>query len=316
MGLDSLTPPQRRVVSELFAVAAPRPAAGPALAQRLSARITEGTAAVAAARPAAARPLRLAKAALAALSCEGRYLDHLEGPFTPSPRLVAGTLAHRAVELDQAGQRRETVAAIASHAWSELADRSGWEGAYLAGLQSLEADAIRAQVGDTVTEFRATFPPLPAAWTVRMEPTLRVRLHGGALELRGRPDMLLGRLDPDVRRMLLIDLKTGQRSQHHAADMRFYALLATLKYGVAPFRVATYYLDEADWEHEDVDAAMLTAAADVLIERAATAARLTWDRPSDADLALSAGPACGWCTRAPACPARLARDGERLLRAA
>ncbi len=316
MTVERLTPPQRRVIRELFAIERPRPRVDPSLLHGVQRSVTDGTAAAAALRPPGARSLRLAKSALSALSCEGRYLDQLEGTFTPSPRLVTGTLAHRAVELDQAGERREPAALLARHAWAELAERPGWEGAYLAGLEGLDADAIRARVVDTVTEFRATFPPLPAAWTVRMEPALRVRLHGGAIELRGRPDMLLGRLDPSVRRMLLIDLKTGQRSEHHAADMRFYALLATLKYGVAPFRVATYYLDEADWEHEDVDDALLHQAAELLVERAATAARLTWDRPDDADLTLDAGPACGWCSRAPACPARLARDGERLLRVA
>ena len=48
--------------------------------------------------------------------------------------------------------------------------------------------------------------------------------------------------------MLIVDLKTGLRYQGHADDLRFYALVETLRIGVPPFRVATFYLDTARWE--------------------------------------------------------------------
>jgi hypothetical protein len=123
--------------------------------------------------------------------------------------------------------------------------------------------------------------------------------------LRGKPDFAIGRaLHAGRRRLLLVDLKTGRRNAlRNLADMRFYALLATLKYGVAPFRVATFYLDEARWDAEDVDDDVLEAAARTVVAKAARAARLA-QPVAETELRLLPGPACDWCGRAPGCPAR------------
>lgn len=308
----SLTPPQRRVYAELLAVDQRRPAADPALVARVRDLLEERTALAAQARPAGARGLRLNKTALGALDCDGRYLDHRAAPFSWSLAASVGTLAHRAVTLDQAGRRRAEVGMLVDRAWANFGDRGERFADHLATLTGVEADALRAEAADRVIEFRECFPLLPSAWAVRLEPQFTVRLHGGALELLGKPDLALGRLHPSERRLLLVDLKTGRRNLRDRADMRFYALLAMLKYGSAPFRVATYYLDEADWDAEDVDGDTLEAAARGVAEKASTAARLTWAAPADpAELRLVPGPACRWCGRAPGCPA--VAEAERPL---
>ncbi len=300
---DLLTPPQRRVYAELLAVDQPRPAADPALVDRVRALLEERTAEAAFARPSGARGVRLNKTALSALDCDGRYLDHRDAPFSWSLAASVGTLTHRAITLDQAGRRTADVSTLIRRAWLNFADRGERFADHLATLDGVEADALRAEAADRVTEFRECFPLVPTVWAVRLEPQFTVRLHGGALELLGKPDLVLGRLHPVERRLLLIDLKTGRRNLRDRADMRFYALLAMLKYGSAPFRVATYYLDEADWDAEDVEADTLEAAARGVAEKARAAARLTWGSTDEADLRLVAGPACRWCGRAPDCPA-------------
>lgn len=303
---DTLTPPQRRAYDELLAVDVRRPPADRALVERIRALLVERTAAVPAARPPGRRGLRLNKTALDALNCDGRYLDFRDGPFSWSLPAAVGTLAHRAITLDQSGRRTSDVPGLVQRAWRNFADRGERFAEHLATLGGDEAEALRAEAAARVVEFRECFPLLPPAWAVRLEPQFTVRLHDGALELLGKPDLVLGRLHPAERRLLLVDLKTGRRNQRDRADMRFYALLAALKYGCAPFRVATYYLDEADWDAEDVEADTLEAAARGVADKALAAARLEWS--PGAELHLVAGPACRWCGRAPSCPAKAEAD--------
>lgn len=315
LGMDTslLTPPQRRAYHELLAVGAPRPPADEALVAGVRALLDQRTAEVAELAVPGGDPLRLNKTALGALDCEGRYLDQVGAPFSWSPATILGTLVHRGIELDQAGRRTADVPALVSHAWGDLAAQGRSAGEYLASLGGVEADAVRAEAAAKVVEFRECFPLLPAAWTVRVEPRLTVTLHRNRLHLLGKPDLVLGRVHPRERRLLLIDLKTGRRSARHRGDMRFYALLAALKYGSPPFRVATYYLDEADWEAEDVDADTLEAAVRGVADKAVAAARLQAAGSRDQPLRLLPGPSCRWCGRAPDCPAKAAADADYAL---
>jgi hypothetical protein len=308
LDVSLLTPPQRRVYEELFAVGAPRPPADDALARDARALLFARTAPVAALRRRGTPGLVLNKTALDALGCDGRYRDLRDAGFAWSPATVLGTLVHRGVELDHAGRRRAAASDVVAHAWRDFAAKGESAGRYLTTLRGVEADALRGEAAARIIEFRDCFPLVPATWNVRFELRLRVPLHRGALELRGTPDLVLGTGHPAQRRMLLIDFKTGQRSAKDRADVRFYALLSTLKYATAPFRVATYYLDEAEWDAEDVDAGTLEATVRLIADRALRAAELEWAPPPETALRLVAGVACRWCARAPACPARLAAD--------
>jgi hypothetical protein len=307
---DTLTPVQRKVLDGLLAPG-PRPVADLGVAPRLRAFLEERTEPALSHIPAGDRGLYVNKTALDALHCDGRYLDRLDTTFSWTPAMVKGTLAHEGIAVDVAGGGSGDPAAVMDYAWGEFASSGRPAGDFLAGLGPVEAEALRGQATQILTEFRETFPPLDPAWHPRVEPELRVGLHERRVVLVGRPDLLIGRATRDRRRMLLIDLKTGQRHhQQDRADMRFYALLATLKYGVAPFRVATFYLAEGEWDHEDVDDEVLDAAARSVVEKVNRAAVLTYDRPDDGLLRLNAGPACRWCGRQPDCPAWLALEAE------
>lgn len=246
--------------------------------------------------------LRLNKTALDALNCDGRYLDLRSSPFTWSGRLLLGKLAHRAIELDHAGGFVRPVDAIVAHAWMETATDRGSAADFVASMDGVAADGLRGAVSERVISFRESFPSLPSTAEVRSEKPYVVRLGQGRIVLRGVPDLVLGRALAHQRRVLLVDLKTGGRGWHHLHDMRFYALLATLATGVAPFRVATYYLDECAWEHEDIDYDHLEAAARTVADKMQRAAALVVPPPVEQQRLLP-GPACRWCSRASQCPA-------------
>jgi hypothetical protein len=297
-----LNPTQQRVLDELLAVNVPRPPADPSAGARLRQLLEDRTVRAAATVGARSPGLTVNKSALDALGCDGRYLDWLEQDFSWTPAMVRGTLAHTAIAIDLAGDRRHDPATVLAHAWDRFVGSGRPAGAFLAGLGGVEADALRAEAAALLVEFREAFPPLPPEWHPRLEPELRVRLHGGRVVLVGRPDLLVGRATRDRRRMLLIDLKSGRRRGRDRADMRLYALLVTVKYGIAPFRAATFYLAEGAWDHEDIDGDTLHAAARSVIDGVNRAVALTTDAVAG-QLRLVAGPACRWCGRAPTCPA-------------
>ena len=122
--------------------------------------------------------------------------------------------------------------------------------------------------------FEGSFPPLrelrrelaPIA-----ELSMKAELLGGSLVVSGKVDLVLGRPDrtqPMRAQRLLIDLKTGGAYPEHAEDNRAYALLHTLRFGVPPYRVASFFLEGGTWQAEDVHEELLFHAADRVIAAA------------------------------------------------
>jgi hypothetical protein len=168
----------------------------------------------------------------------------------------------------------------------------------LTASESEQAE-VRSRAVDAVTKFDDCFPPISLAWRPRVESRLRTYLVDGRVELSGKVDLVLGQARPTPTgaqaRTLIIDLKTGGHGSHYAADLRFYALLETLRVGVPPFRLASFYLDSGDWQHEDVDEDLLWATARRTtdgLERLA-ALQLVGKSPTE-----TAGPQCRWCPAA------------------
>jgi hypothetical protein len=109
---------------------------------------------------------------------------------------------------------------------------------------------------------------------------------------------------PGPATRLAIDLKTGRAWPEHAEDMRFYALLLGLRFGIPPYRVATLYLDSGEWQAEDVDERVLERAANRVIEAIRGAAASEAGRRA----ALTPGPYCTWCPRSLTCPSSATRQ--------
>ena len=130
---------------------------------------------------------------------------------------------------------------------------------------------------------------------------MRAELLGGSLVVSGKVDLVLGRPDtaqPMRGQRLLIDLKTGGAYPEHAEDNRAYALLHTLRFGVPPYRVASFFLEGGTWQAEDVHEELLFHAADRVITTARVASSLRAGR----EPVLTPGRWCSWCPRADVCP--------------
>jgi hypothetical protein len=303
-----LTPSQRRTLEGLIGTGE-RPAFPPDLAQRLRDRIEE---AVRAFEP--VEPMWLGKSNLGDLGrCPGLFdavRSGERGPFAFSARFAAGRLAHKAVELEIAGREDRDPHGLVEEAAERLAEDDGF-GEYWRGLDGLRRDETLMDAAKTVELFRSTMPPLrrmrrdlspSTEWHVRVE------ILGGALVLSGTLDLVVGAAsmaEPARATRLAIDFKTGRAWPEHAEDMRFYALLLALRFGVPPYRVATLYLDSGEWQAEDVQEHVLERAVDRVVDAVRTAAAIGAGRSPE----LRPGPYCTWCPRAQACPSSAALAG-------
>lgn len=309
MELPTTNPAQRRLVEELLGWGQPRPAVDHRWVADLRRRIEDAVAdAVADAVDGTTldSPLYLGKSALDALVCDGRYLDHIAGRFEWSAAALVGKLAHRAIDLDWACERTQPPAELVARAWEEFLRDDPGAAAFLAGLDPIEAAELRQQAEQLTLDFRDAWPPLSAAIRglvhPRFERRIEVSLAGGRVRLSGVPDLLLGRADGGRCRMLVVDFKTGLPAEaQQRQELRFYALLVTLRYGVPPFRWAAFYVPEGRWDAEDLDPALLDSAAERVIDGVRRAVALRSGPATE--LRLVPGAYCRWCGRAPTCPA-------------
>jgi RecB family exonuclease len=244
--------------------------------------------------------LTLSKSKLNTLDhCEGAFAADLAGesePFVHRPATMVGNLVHKAVELDVGGREDVPPRSLAERAAVRLGDEAAFGGAWR-GITPEEQDEVLAEAVRQIELFVATFPPLrPLRDRLRpvAEMSVRTELAGGGLLLAGRVDLALS---PPSGRVLL-DLKTQDAWPEHAEDMRFYALLAILRFGVAPSRVATVYLASGSWQPEDVDESSLDRAVERVVHGIGAAARAR----DGASPALTPGPHCSWCPRRATCP--------------
>jgi hypothetical protein len=296
-----LSPPQRRTLERLIGQGE-RPLFSADVVSRLRDRIEEAVRAVE-----LAEPLWLGKSSLNDLArCAGLF-DAIRagerGPFSFTPRFAAGRLAHKAVELEVAGREDRDPHGLVEEAAARLVDDEAFRG-FWDGLDGLRRDETLMDAAKTLELFRSTMPPLrrmrrelapSTEWHVRVE------LLGGAVMLSGTMDLVLGSASPvEAGRAtrLAIDLKTGRAWPEHAEDMRFYALLLALRFGVPPYRVATLYLESGEWQAEDVDERILDRAA----ERVIGAVRAVAASEAGRALDLSPGHYCRWCPRSAVCP--------------
>ena len=295
------TPAQARVVDEVIAWGHVRPLVPDGLEDRLLAHLTDavgGWIALRERRPElAARPLLITKTRLSRLACDGLQRD--PEPYVHGWANVRGTLVHAAIEADLAGARAEVPAEVVQGAWHRLAtDRPGDPasiGAWLNGRDGSERDAMVNESARLLAGFREVWPELSdAPLRVRPEQRLVASLGGRAVRMQGVPDIIVESLVDDGRaRRLIIDLKTGMpRGQQDRDELRFYALLATLAGGGAPFRWATLYVTEGRLEHEDLSEAVLTATAKRVADAIGQAVRIA-DVPAGGDAERIAGG--GWC---------------------
>lgn len=255
--------------------------------------------------------LWVTKQALAQVhACEGHFRSEQHN-FEWSPRTATGSVVHKALHLLISARAEVAPLDVVDHAISSFDDdtRRSSPRTWLRQASELELAELRAFANEAVVKFLECWPPLPARWVPRTETGLGADLCGGRIVLRGKVDLALGIARGDEARVLIVDLKTGRGQTRHLDDLRFYALVQTLRVGVPPFRVASYYLDTATFHAEDVTAELLDITAGRTVDAVAKMARLL---DPEETATITPGPTCRWCQLAPACPgpATLADDPD------
>jgi hypothetical protein len=242
--------------------------------------------------------------------CEGLFLadHHGEGEFEYSERLAVGAVVHRAVELTVFA-RELTDVEVVQRAVEQVARDDERFDAWLLDQHQASRAWLVSQAVEQVVLFRATFPPLDPAWSPVVEPRLKVPLLGERVVLSARPDLMLGGVDPEDpmrARRIILELKTGMDRPEHDEDLRFYALAATLRLGVPPYRVATVLLETGRWRFQDVTPDLLESAVRRVADGCVRVAELL----GGSEPSLRPGPWCAWCPRSATCPQSSVRPSD------
>lgn len=284
-----LNPAQHDVATRLRGDRNDRPSYDDELRHVLRARLEAGIADAVDALPRTST-LVVSKNRLTAVhACEARYL---RDDFEWSVPAARGKVAHKAIELSINWRREIVPLVLVDEALARLEDGEDDFARWLQGLGEVERAELRAEANDRVVKFLECWPPLPRSWRPVTEAAVRQDLAGDRIILRGKVDLTLGAPDGLVAGKVLVDLKTGAAKAAHLDDLRFYALVETLRLGTPPLRLATYYLDQGRLVPEDVSEPLLMSTVErvvagvVKMVELATGAREPVRR---------AGPACRWC---------------------
>ena len=231
------------------------------------------------------------------LGCERKFMADRDQPFAWSPPIARGTVTHKAIELSVHWRGEASPLELVDEAMASLENADKSIGDYLRGCDETERAELRAAAAATMTQFLECFPRLKPAWRPSTESPIRANLHNGLIVLSGKPDLTLGQPDGTVAGKVIIDFKTGGFSPAHRDDLRFYALLESLRI-LPPRLLATYYLDQGRIHSEQVTRDLLLSAAERVIDGAGRYVELvSAERPPG----VSPGPACRWCPVQPDC---------------
>src|SRR3954454_18683995 len=236
----SLNPAQQAIFDALKAAPGDRPVFGAELGPSLRAQIEDGLEPlVVMLDTIGVERLGVSKHKVRSIhGCEVRFLaeDELGFDGWTVPR-ARGTVAHRAIEVSMHMRGEPVPAALVDHALASLTDvENNGMADWLQTITELERADLRGAAIDQVCAFLETWPPLDPRWRPRSESKVRLDPLDERITLQGKVDLTLGVADGNRAGKVLIDLKTGGFSPVHLDDLRFYALVETIKVGVPPRR--------------------------------------------------------------------------------
>ncbi len=306
-----LNPAQQQVTDDLGARREDRPSFRDDLREHLRHEIEESLAALLTDVP--KLPLSVTKHDLSTLhGCEARYVAERDVEFAWTVPMARGTVAHKAIELLVTWRGEPIPMDLVDAAMGRLEQSERGVGTFIAALDAAERAELAGQVNDYVAAFLDTFPPLNRRWVPVAESRVRAELCEDQLSLQGRVDLSLGRPDGNVAGKVLIDLKTGRPATAHIEDLRFYALLETMKVGVPPRLLVSYYLEAGEPRREEVTEDLLWSTAKRLVDGVAKLIELTARTPRTP--ATSPGPMCRWCPAFPTCDDGQRAEADRVAR--
>lgn len=307
-GDGALTPTQLRVLTELMGLGQPRPVFDAGLALGLRDDLEASLSPVA--DGLGDQQLSVTKRALSQVhACERHHVSEEAAPFEWSVATATGAVAHKAIELSATLRPPPGPEHLVDVALERLAaDLDRGPGSFLSAASPVERAELRGAALDRVLKFADEFPPLKLSWRPRLESSLSTALCAERIWLRGRVDLALGRPSGTTAGVLIVDFKTGRPGRAGADDLRFYALLETLRSGVPPFRVASWYLDSGQCHAEDVTEDLLASAARRVVDGARALYELRFEHRAPR---LAPGPACGYCRERDDCAGAVEWAGQR-----
>ena len=192
--------------------------------------------------------------------CEGLFLAQEEEEFAWTPQTARGTVSHKAIELSVSWRGDPSAGELVDEAIARLIASNDRIGDYLGALGEGERAELHGEASERVNMFLECFPRLEPRWRPVAESRLRADLNDDRIVLSGKVDLTVGRAEGVRAGKVLIDLKTGGFAPSHRDDLRFYALIETLRLGVPPRLLASYYLDGGRLQQEVVSEDTLAVA--------------------------------------------------------
>lgn len=249
-------------------------------------------------------PLRINKHHIATVhGCEKYHMLNRQAQFAWNINTVRGTIAHKGIELLLNWRGPIIPSEIVDAAITSVAENPRESASdFISSLPANELAELRGAVVGAVTNFLECFPPVKPQWRPMVEYSASYSLFDKSVLFTSRMDLVLGA----PGRKVIIDLKTGRLTPTHRDDLRFYALVETLRSRQPPRSLCSYSLDSARLDDEDVTEGLLQSA----VRRTAQGTLLI------ADLVLKTrepevrpGFQCRWCPANDTCEV-----GQKYLR--
>ena len=232
-------------------------------------------------------------------SCEAYFLEG-SGDFVWNLANCRGTVVHKAIEVSINLRHPMPPTDLVEEAIERLGnDANKSVGLFLTTLDEFSRAELIGDCSALFTRFTECFPPIKRTWIPAVETPVALNLANGRIRVSGKVDLALGRPPHKV----IIDLKTGRASASHYDDLRLYALIDFLAIGMAPRKVASYYLDSAEIHHEDISEGTLLSAARRLQDGLVRAIELKY---SGATPERRPSGICNWCSLNNECEAGIA----------
>jgi hypothetical protein len=130
---------------------------------------------------------------------------------------------------------------------------------------------LQSELSEHTRRIASTWPPLCASWRPRTAERITIPLCGRRIILSATLDLAVGPQASTDATVCIVGVETGPPRRSHEIDMRYCALVETLRSGAPPSRVGKYYTRSGELRIEPVDEHLLVSA---LLETVDLAERL------------------------------------------